>query len=291
MTRIEPDRQHEHGDERAADVREEHEHDERRDDQFLDDRLPQGADGPVDQCRAVVGRLDDHARRQAVLELEELCLSVLDDLERVLAEARDDDAADGFARAVQLTDAATHLAADLHGRDLTEQDGRTLGCGSRGGRCSVHAVSPTALGAAHAYRDLLEILHALHVRAAADHVLVLGQLDDGAADVVVRPLHGHHHVAERKVVRLQLLRVDDDLVLLDEAADRRDLRHPLDAAQRVAEVPILKASQRREVLARGHQFLSGHRIFPGLLPRPHLRQMLTAVLRRLVSGGVPLLLR
>ena len=46
------------------------------DDQLLDHRLAQRVDGALDQRRAVVGRRDEHARRQAVLELGELGLGV-----------------------------------------------------------------------------------------------------------------------------------------------------------------------------------------------------------------------
>jgi hypothetical protein len=57
------------------------------------------------------------------------------------------------------------------------------------------------------------------IPAAAHHVLRLGHLEEPPADVVVRPLDRPLDLLERDSVREKLVRVDDDLVLADEAAD------------------------------------------------------------------------
>ena len=44
-------------------------------------------------------------------------------------------------------------------------------------------------------------------------------------------------------VGLQLLRIDDDLVLLDEAADRRDLGDALGLGELIAQIPVLDRAQ------------------------------------------------
>ncbi len=54
-------------------------------------------DRALDQRRAVVDRDDLDALRQAAPDLLELPLHAADDVERVLAGAHDDDAADDFA--------------------------------------------------------------------------------------------------------------------------------------------------------------------------------------------------
>src|SRR5262249_32197812 len=46
----------------------------------------------------------------------------------------------------------------------------------------------------------------------------------------------------------ELVRVEIDLVLLDKSAEARDFRHPLDAGELVAQVPVLQAAQLCEVI-------------------------------------------
>ena len=59
------DRQHQDGDQRAAQMQQEHDADERDDDALLDQRALQRLDRPVDQLGAVVDRHDLDALRQA----------------------------------------------------------------------------------------------------------------------------------------------------------------------------------------------------------------------------------
>ena len=77
-------------------------------------------DRALDQAGAVVDRDDLHAPRQARLQLVELRLDGVDRFERVLARAHHDDAAGGFAFAVELADAAAHLRADLDARHVAQ---------------------------------------------------------------------------------------------------------------------------------------------------------------------------
>ena len=48
---------------------------------------------------------------------------------------------------------------------------------------------------------------------------------------------------QREAVGLQFLRIDDDLVLLDEAADGRDLGDALCLCQLIAQIPVLDRAQ------------------------------------------------
>jgi hypothetical protein len=75
--------------------------------------------------------------------------------------------------------------------------------------------------------DLLEVGDALEIAAAADDVLGLRHLDHPAADVSVSGANGLRYPRQRDSIGLELSRVDDDLVLLHEAADARDLGHAL----------------------------------------------------------------
>ena len=83
-------------------------------------------DGVLDQVAAVVSRHDAHAFGQRGLDFLELLLDAVDDVERVFAVAHDDDAADDFAFAVQLRDAAPEVAAEMHGADVLDIDRRAV---------------------------------------------------------------------------------------------------------------------------------------------------------------------
>ena len=49
-------------------------------------------------------------------------------------------------------------------------------------------------------------------------------------------------------MRPQLLGIDVDLILLDEAADAGDFRYPLDGLQLISDIPILQRAKLTEVL-------------------------------------------
>src|SRR6185369_6430776 len=100
------DRQHDDGDEGAADMQQENETDEGDDDAFLDEGMLQVVDGPVDQLRAVIDRLDMNALGQALGDIGDLRLHIVDDVEGILAETLQGNAADDFALTIQFGDAA-----------------------------------------------------------------------------------------------------------------------------------------------------------------------------------------
>ena len=196
------ERQRDDGDQRAAHVQQEDDADQRDDEALLDQRALERVDRAIDQVGAVVDRLDGHALRQARRDLGEALLDVLDDGERVLAEALQHDAGDDLALAVQLGDAAPLVRGELDARHVPEQ----------------HRHAAVALD-----DDLLEIGEALDVAAAAHGEFGLGQLDGAAADVHVAGAQRIAHLGERDAERLQPPRIDHDAVLLDEAADAGDL--------------------------------------------------------------------
>jgi hypothetical protein len=100
------ERQRDDGHQRAAHMQQE-DHAHGGDDQALLEQRPfQVADGALDQLGAVIDRHDLGARRQPGRDLGDLGLDVGDHVERVLAEARHDDAGGDLALAVQLGDAA-----------------------------------------------------------------------------------------------------------------------------------------------------------------------------------------
>ena len=217
------DRNREDRDERARDVPEEDQDDEAHDRELLHQRVPEGIDRPVDEVRAIVGADDLHPGREGPSHLLELPLDALDDLEGILSMPHHDHAADCFAVAIQLDEPAPEVGTEMDATDVADQDRRPA------------AVRPDG--------DLLDVLDRAHVAPAADQVFGPIELDQAAADLVVRPPDRLDDVAERQPVAEERRRVDLDLVLLHEAADRGDLGHAVDARQPVAQVPVLERAQ------------------------------------------------
>ena len=165
-----------------------------------------------------------HALRQRLLHLAQPGLHAIDDAQRVLAEAHDDDAADDFALAVELR--------------------RRRAAGP--GRCATRATSPTRTGVPRSLAldgDLLDVVHRLQVAAAAHHVLAAGELEQPPLDVVVARLDRVDHVARRDLVRREPYRIEVDLVLLHEPADAGHFRHARHAREPAPQVPVLEAAQ------------------------------------------------
>ena len=70
---------------------------------------------------------------------------------------------------------------------------------------------------------------------------------------MVRPAHvgvavgdRGHDLRQREAVGLQFLRIDDDLVLLDETADGCNLGYALGLCQLIAQIPVLDRAQFRK---------------------------------------------
>src|SRR5690606_31085047 len=103
-----------------------------------------------------------------------------------------------------------------------------------------------------------EIGGGVDVTLDAQHVLGLGEFHHAAADFIVGALDRLLDPVERYVVGAKLLRVDGDLVLLDETADAGDLGNAFDRRQFVLEIPVLQAAQFLQVA-----FGTGQRVHEG----------------------------
>ena len=200
---------------------------ERDQDDLLDERVLQRANGAVDQFAAIVKRFDRHARREARGDARDLFLHGLDHGVSVFARAHDDHAPDDFM-AVHIERAAAEVAADLDARDITQEDRRSL---------------------AFAQDDVFEIRRALHEAEPPDNELHSVFLDDPAADIQAALPHGRHHLVERHTCGLHFERRHFDLPLPHEAADARDLGDAGHALQRVADEIILLGPKPPEVVA------------------------------------------
>ena len=199
------------------------------DERFLHKFLAEGGDGPVDEVAAVVGRSQPRAGRQCRVDLLKPLLHPLDRVERVRAEAHDDDAGHDFAATVEVRDAATGGGAFPH---------------------RSHVGDPNR-GAIRRRPDghVLDVGRSSEVSEAANHVFPPAHLQDARPDIDVvipdRPGYPRH----RDVEGAQPLRVHLDLVLLHEPAQARDLGHTRHGGQLISEVPVLEGAQFGEVQA------------------------------------------
>jgi len=209
-------------------VKEEDDAHQADDEYLLEQLLDQRADRFLYEVGAVVRRDDLDARRQRRLDVSEFPFDAVYDVERVLAVAHHDDAADDFALAVELRDAPPHIRAVRYDAQVLYQDGDAALAGGD--------------------RDILYIFERRYVAPAADHVFLAAQLHDAAADVLVGAADGGHDLAERDAVGGELVGVDFDLVRLLEAAHARDLGDAGHGLEPILEVPILKRAEGSEVV-------------------------------------------
>ncbi len=113
-------RQHDDGDQGAAEMPEEDHANQADDDALLDELFSESVDRPQDQLGAVVDRDDPNSRRQGILQLRDLLFDPVDHGQRVLAVTHDDDAARGLALAVELRQPFAQVGAEFDGRHLVD---------------------------------------------------------------------------------------------------------------------------------------------------------------------------
>ena len=252
------DRQRDDGDQRTADVQEEHDADERDDQALLDQRALEGIDCAVDEIGAVVHRFDGHALGQARRDLGKAVLDVADHGQRILAEPLKRNAGNDLAFPVHLRDAATFVRRELDPRHVLEQ----------------HRHAAVALD-----DDLLQIGQALDVAAAAHRELGFRELDRAPAHVHVAAAQRFADFGERNPERLQPPRIDHHAVLLDEAADAGDLGDALRLGDAVADVPVLNGPQ------LGETFLRPRARRTGRPSRPRSHRVRGLASRRTAAGA------
>ena len=206
----------------AAHVQQEHDAHQRHHDALLEQRPAQGLDGAIDELRAVVDRHHLDALGQRGSNLGQPRLDVADDVEGVGAEALQGDAARDFPFAVEFGDAAPFVRTKLDAGDVLEEHRRA---------------------AVDLDDDAFEIADVLDVAAAAHHELVLGELDRAAADIHVVLADDLAHLGQRNAQRTHAAGIDDDVVLLDEAADAGHLGDAFGLGEPEADLPILQRAQ------------------------------------------------
>src|SRR3546814_972924 len=97
-----------------------------------------------------------------------------------------DDAAGHFSLAIELGDTAPNFRAELDGGDIAQRHGHAAGSRTQ--------------------RDGAEVVERLQIARGADHIFGLGQFDDRAARLLVRPPDRLHRLrSEEHTSELQSL--------------------------------------------------------------------------------------
>src|SRR6266436_3779026 len=173
-------------------------------------------DRGVNQVGAVIDRDDLGRFRQAAGDLRKPLLDVLNHVQRIDAETLQHDPAGDFAFAVEFGDAAPLVGAEFDPRYVLEQHRRA---------------------AAALEHDVAEVVDALDVALAANHIFEFGQLDGSAADIGIAGADRVAHLRHGDAEVAHALRIEDDVVLPDEAADAGDFSDALRLGQRKFQVP------------------------------------------------------
>src|SRR6516225_809946 len=204
-------------------------------DDDVDDRGLRRANGVVDQLGTVVNGNNLHPYGKSGLYLFDFGFYTVDDVEGVLAVAHNDNAADHFARAIEIHKPAPQIGPHHHLADVSNADLRAC--------------------LADVQRDVFKVFERARVTAAADHVFRAPKFNQPAARFIVAAANRFEHTAYRDSIGPQTVGVEVYLVLPGIAANGRNLGYARHRLQVIAQIPILIRAQISEaVLARGvHQ--------------------------------------
>ena len=209
------------------------------DDDFLDEFLFQRRNRPLDEIRSVVGGDKFHSRRKGRRDLFDFCFNALDHFKRVFTITHNNHATHDFTIAVQFGEAAAHVRPDRDLGDVSQCDRRS---------------------AAHANANGLKVFDRTYVAPAPHHVFRSAQLYGSPSDVVVAHADRVSNGFNRNAVRGKFVRIQIDLILLDETSQARHLGDPFNTRQLIAKIPILQTSELREIVfaALFHQRVLKH---------------------------------
>src|SRR5262249_42733998 len=152
-------------------------------------------------------------------DLSDALLDPIDHLDRVLALAHHDDPRHHFTDAVQIGNAAPQVRTDRHFADVADPD-----------RCAALA---------RGNDDVLEIGGGGRIAAASNHVLRAPELDQPTGGLRIATTHRLDDALNRHPVVPQAVRIDVDLVLTAEAAERRHFGYAGHGLQLIPKRPIL----------------------------------------------------
>src|SRR5262249_36646155 len=91
--------------------------------------------------------------------------------------------------------------------------------------------------------QVLDIRHGPDVAASPYDVFLAGHLKASGAHFVIAVADGVGDLRQWNLVGQQAVRIDVDLILLHETADRGNFRHALNARKPIAQIPVVERPQ------------------------------------------------
>ena len=155
-------------------------------------------------------------------DFSDLRLDPVDDVERVLAVAHDHDTADGLAFTVPLRDPFAQIGTIRHDPQIAHEHRRAI-VGRDG--------------------DLLDIRQGPDVADSSHQVVCAGHFQHPAAYLIIAGPDPVDDGLQGDVQSQQAVWIQPDLILSNETTDRRDFGDPRHGLERIANLPVLQASQ------------------------------------------------
>ena len=168
-----------------------------------------------------VGTVGKDLLGEPTLHLFDLILDVVDNLHRVAAVARHNNAT--YRLLTFLVEASTAV-------------GR-----SKADLC--HILDTHRHAVARCYRSILKVGEFLHIAQTTDEVFGLVDFHGASSDINVGVFHGLHDLNKVQTIRAHGIGIEVYLILFDEATDRGHLGHALSRRETVAHVIVLDCAE------------------------------------------------
>ncbi len=206
-------------------MRQKNEVDQCNEDELLDQGPFERIGRPIDQFGAVIEGNQSNTFGQPRLYFLDLFLDGFDRFESAYTVAHDDNAADGFL-AVFIQRTGSKGITDAHLSHVADKDRRAV---------------------ARTDNDVFDICRRFDEPKPADDGPFAGLFDHIPADIVIGSFDSFDHRRQRHVHGPQAVRIDVYLILLNVAANGRDLGDPGRGIELVAHKPVLQRPQVAQV--------------------------------------------
>src|SRR6185503_3315626 len=163
-----------------------------------------------------------YAWRQRLVDLRYFFFDSLDHLLGVFVDPLENDSGNDFSLTILSDRALADLVTDLYSSNIADSNRRAV---------------------ARVEDNVPDIRDVFDQTEAANDVLLVTMFDEVGARVLVIVLDGFKERLERDVVANQCLLIDDDLILLDVAAEAEHVSYARHSAQLQLHNPILNRAQ------------------------------------------------
>ena len=205
--------------ERGAQMPQEHEEDDKHEDHAADQNIRDGLDRRMDQCRAIIERLDLDAFRQLpLIQLLDLFPNAIQDRECLIPSLEQNDPFHHVVIVIDADLAQAHAMADRHApQGLDENRG------------------PFFFGDHHVF----DVRQPVDQPESADVVILCAHGQVIPADIGIAVGQGLHDLRKTDLVADEFSRIDINVILLRRSAEGRHIDDPGYAPELSPQLPVL----------------------------------------------------